>query len=310
MKFVQKLLFALTLSCFVTSSLAGVEKANSLNTYFFGHSLVFHVPVAEPKPKGPTNIPHWLAEISRSHGQKLYSDGQFGFLRNHQVPPHPRWEFQAVPSAWTRSFADSRYDAVILTAANFIQDQSADESYANDTVSPLDATLRILDYVRAEAPQAKFYIYENWPDMGWHAPDYPKTEPTKKKLRDYHKYTRGVFHDWWLEYHDLVVRSRPQAKVKMIPVGPILSKFFVETPLREIPIKDLYEDNAPHGKPTVYFLAALIHYMALYQHKPTTTFIFPQVIHPLVKTHYSTLIDIAWEELSAFKDKSGNSRVW
>lgn len=288
------------------------QGGKKLNTYFFGHSLVHHTNYKIPTPKDQTSIPYWLRKLSQTAGHRYTSDGQFGFLRNHaQLPAQAKWHFKSVPSAWAGAFGKSNYNAVILTAANFVQYQPANKGYYDDAnVSPLDASLDILDYSLKEAPQAQFYLYENWPDMGEYAKNYPPKPPSASTLAKYHRYAKGEFHQWWLNYLTMINKTRPAAKVKMIPVGPILSELLTTTPVQTIPFNHLFEDNAPHGRPTTYFLAALIHYMALYQEKPPGKFEFPASIDPVVKTHYAVIVDTIWKELSAFNDAKGKSLVW
>ncbi|MFL0800979.1 MAG: hypothetical protein K6L80_11050 [Agarilytica sp.] len=288
------------------------KKIRDVNAYFFGHSLVYHTEYKVPTPKDHASIPHWLAELARAAGHRFSADGQFGFVRNHaQFPPKANWGFQNVDSGWGGTFGRSDYSAAILTAANFVQYQDVDDGYYDDkNVSPLSASLEILDYVNKESPNTPFLIYENWPDMGEFAKDFPPKAPSEKKLTQYHRYTNGQFHKWWLDYQDKLNKARPQAKVKMIPVGPVLSKLMTDTPVKNIPFVDLFEDNAPHGRPTTYFLAALIHYMALFQEKPPVDYTFDKSIHPVVQKHYPVIVDLIWRELLAFKDNKGVSRVW
>ncbi len=290
----------------------GTDKAKTLNAYFFGHSLVHHTDYKVPTPKDHTSIPFWLKRLSDAAGHAYTTDGQFGFLRNHaEFPPRAQWGFVNVESGWKHSFAQSKYDAVVLTAGNFVQYQGVDKPYYDDkNVSPLDATLAIVDYVQKESPASQIYIYENWPDMGEYAQGYPPKAPSKSKLEDYYRYTQGDFHNWWLDYHDRVIKARPQADVKLIPLGPILMTLLTETPLKNIPFEQLFEDNAPHGRPNIYFLAALIHYSALLREPAPKEFSGFDDLHPLIRQHYALVSNVVWQALQNAKDKSGKSRVW
>ena len=93
--------------------------------------------------------------------------------------------------------------------------------------------------------------------------DFSSTYPTPSELSTYWAYVRGTFHDWWGDYHDAMMASYSSLDVKIIPVGYILGGLLTGT-LSSIPASDLYEDNAPHGTATLYFLAALIVYMGTY----------------------------------------------
>lgn len=280
---------------------------SDMRTFIFGHSLIVHATNSDE-----TTVPHWMHQFAKEAGYKYAVDGQYGFLRNHaNLPPTPQWGFQQVQGVWDSdqiSFAEANFNTILLTAGNFIQYQSASIPYDGDNPNnetPIGATRQIIEWVEKQEPGIRVYIYENWPDMGGFIADFPAT-PTEFKA--YNTYTRGGFHQWWIDYHDLVLASHPN--VKMIPVGPILSHLFETTDLKQIPISDLYSDSAPHGKSTLYFLASLITYAAMYGIKPPVTYSVPESVHPLVKANFQTTIDTIWTELNNFKDDSGESRVF
>lgn len=277
--------------------------------FIFGHSLILHA-----TPSDETTVPHWLHFLAEEDENSISVSGQYGFLGSHDdLPPFSQWGFANVTPAWdsdTQDFSEANFDTILLTAANFIQDQSSNELYhGNPDTSPLSATLTILDWIDNEAPNAVTYIYENWPDMaGFIAgQSFP---PSAAEFENYNVYTEGDFHDWWIEYHDFVQAARPTENVRMIPVGPILSKLLSQSPLNQIPILDLYEDNAPHGRPTLYFLASLITYMAIYEQKAPVTYNIPNSINALVSNNFQNTIDFIWSELLSFNDASGESRVF
>lgn len=292
-------------------NVVGASKKD-LNVYYFGHSLVHHTEYKIPTPKDHTSIPHWMASLAKAADYRFTVDGQFGFLRNHaELPPQNGWYFDHASSGWGGSFVSSQYDAAILTPANFIQYQGAHKPYYDEKkVSPLDASLKVLDFVTSKSPKTKFYLYESWPEMGNYAEGYPPKVPSASQQKKYHRYTQGDFHDWWVDYHARMSKARPNVTLKMIPVGQVLSRLLTETELKNVPFAELFEDAAPHGRPTVYFLAALVHYSVLYQEKPPAKYEFDASIHPLVKTHYTQVVNKIWQELNNYKDKKGNSLVW
>lgn len=278
--------------------------------YVFGHSLIVHSPPAIPTPSNETTVPHWMKLLSNAAGFGYTVDGQYGFLPGHaNLPPNPIWGFDIIEGTnAANEFSDNTINTVWLTAANFIQATSPTTPYdaegVNDT-NPVDATLNIVDWVRQQAPGASIYIYENWPEMGGNV--FP---PSSETYNAYIERTLGEFHAWWITYHDAVRSARPSANVKMIPVGPIIAKLLSETNLSQIPVTDLYEDGDPHGRPTIYFLASLITYMAHYGQQPPESFEAPDIVHSLVRENYTATVDFIWRELEYFTDAQGNSRVW
>ncbi len=298
---------ALAFLCFIFSLKTSAQQDKTM--FIFGHSLIVHATSTDE-----TTVPHWLHFLAQEAGNTVSVSGQYGFLPQHDdLPPFSQWGFNDVPPAWdsdTQNFADANFDTFLLTAGNFIQNQPSDENYFGfPTTSPLSATLTILDWIDNEEADAVTYIYENWPDMaGFIAgQSFP---PSLTEFQNYNDYTLGGFHDWWIDYQDFIHAARPSENIKMIPVGPILSKLLTNTALNQIPILDLYEDNAPHGRPTLYFLAGLITYMAVYEEKAVSTFTIPNTINPLVQSNLQSTIDFIWNELLAFNYSNGNSRVF
>ena len=287
----------------------------SLRTFIFGHSLIVHDPPAIATPSNETTVPHWMAELSAAANFDYAVSGQYGFLPQHaNLPPIAQWGFDRAEGAWesdTESFSDANFNSILLTAGNFIQYQSATTPYDGDNpnnTTPLAATLSIFDWVEQQEPGTAIYIYENWPDMaGFLSNGVPAST---MEFANYNDYTLGEFHAWWLVYHEAVMQQRPDLDVKMVPVGPIISKLLTETDLANIPFSDLYEDDAPHGRPTIYFLASLITYMAMYGMEAPADFEVPNTVHELVRTNYDTTIFFIWDELNAFNDGAGNSLVF
>ena len=281
-----------------------------LRLFIFGHSLIVHEHT--PSPTEEKKVPHWLSMIAGQDNKSFAADGQYGFLQNHANFNNisPQWGFPNVTSTWTNEntpFSQVDFNLIMMTPANFIQYQAPSAPYFdNPAVSPLSATLEIYDQSRAAHPGIPFYIYENWPDMGGYG-----AFPGGVDFARYNRDTRtGDFHQWFLDYHDALLSARPGSQIKMIPVGPLLSGLFTQTPLQGIPLTSLYEDDAPHGQPTLYFLASLVTYSAIYKTQPPANLNIPNTVHPLVRDNYTLVINYIWNELQNFDHESGESRVF
>jgi hypothetical protein len=215
-----------------------------------------------------------------------------------------------VPQPWdsnASAFASADFDNVILTAGNFFQYRSPTLSYEGpwSYTSPVDSTLSIIDWVSGQEPGVRIYIYENWPDMSPFG-DYPASASEHEA---YKERTLGSFHDWWLDYHDAVLDARPSVEIKMIPVGPTIAKILTEA-VPDISVTELYEDDSPHGRPTIYFLASLVTYMGMHEARPPDSYAVPDIVHSDVRNNMTAIVDLIWNELSAFNDDQGKSRVW
>ncbi len=287
-------------------------QSDASTCYIFGHSLIDHRPPINPTPSDETTVPHWLQLLANHAGKDFAVSGKYGFLPQHASQPiFSQWGYDIVNSAWESDyepFSDADFSTIMITAGNFIQWQAHTEEYFGDPgVTPLSATLQVMDNVAGEEDSMKFIIYENWPDMGGIAPDFP---PTAAQLETYYSYTAGDFHEWWVAFHNDLDANRPDLQVKMVPVGPIFADLFTNTNLKDIPVTELYEDNAPHGMPSIYFLASLASYIAIYEEKPPLDFEVPSIIHPAIAVLYEDIIDRMWQTCVEFTFGDGRNRVF
>ncbi len=285
--------------------------SSDVRTFIFGNSLVSHLEQVNITPSQETSVPHWMFLLSQSAGTTYSASGQFGFLTNHRnLPPDVNMNFDLISPPWNNDqedFGDADFNSVWLTPANFTQFQPPTENYFDESFSPVDASIDVFDWVSQQEPGINLYIYEGWPDM---APFINSFPPDFDELAEYHAYTIGDFHDWFIILHDELLERRPELNIKMIPVGPVLQRILTETPLSEVEILEIYEDDAPHGRATLYFLASMITYHAMYRTAAPEAFQIPEIVHVAVVENYSTIRQIIEEELEQFNDGAGNSRVW
>lgn len=302
---------ALLLLLFQNAS--GQAANDTLRTYIFGHSLINHALQVNPTPSQETSVPHWFHFLAAEAGYGYAVSGQYGFLPGHatNLPPSAQWGFDHVPGAWDSDFelfSEADFDNILITPANFVQYQPPTYNYYQDTLTPISATSMVFDWVAQEEDSLDFYIYENWPDMaGFLANGFP---PSASEWAAYNADLNGGFHDWFLEYHDSLIQAHPNNCVRMIPTGPVISSLLAQSPYNQIPIDTLYEDDAPHGRPTIYFLAALVTYMAMYEEPAPPSFQVPPIIDSRIANNYPAVVNFIWNELLDFKHLNGDSRVF
>ena len=269
-----------------------------LKTYIFGHSLINH-----SSDTDETTVPYWMDAFADAAGYDYAMSGQFGQLEKHvrNLPPTASWpwRFDGVEQAWnhnTESFADANFDSVMITPANYIQNLDINDPIYTLPRSAIDYTLDIIDYVAQQEPGIDVYLYENWPDMRRAISDkvFP---PTDSELADYHELTLTEHAEWFDAYHAELAAARPDVNIVTIPVGPIISQLLTQTPLSGIPVTALYEDIAPHGTETLYFLASVITYSAMYGTLPPEDFNIPPSVHPLVAQNYDLILDFVANQL-------------
>jgi len=281
--------------------------------FAFGHSLIDHRPPLIPTPSNETTVLHWMHALAVEAGQTLFGGGQYGFLPQHaNLPPLSQWGYDSVPGVWESDyepFSAADINTVLITAGNFVQWQAPDVDYYTDPgITPLSATEDIIDWVNGEEPGCRYYIYENWPDMAPYLSNgFPATD---QELEVYWDELNADFHEWWIDYHDLILDSRPALEVKMIPVGPILSGVFTSVIPNLMSAADIFEDDAPHGRASLYFLAGLTTYMGVYETLAPSSYQVPATIDPAIVDHYQSIVDYIWDQLIAFDTEDGQSRVF
>lgn len=301
-------------SLYVLFLFSQLNAQDTLRTYIFGNSLVNHELVVHPIPTQENSAPHWFHFLAQEAGYHYEVSGQYGFLSGHatSLPPIAQWGFDSVPAAWNdylETFDDADFSNILITPANFTQWQPPFEDYYGDTLSPISASQMLIDWCNLNEDSLDIYLYEGWPDMApYLGAGFP---PTPAEWNSYNNYLNNDYHDWYLELQDSLMEDYPGQCVRMIPVAPIISTIYNTAPFNSIPIDTLYEDDAPHGRPTTYFLAGLITYMAMYEEPaPMSYVVTDSLIDTTVANNYADIVNLIWNELLLFNDSLGNSRVF
>ncbi len=276
------------LTCCLATMTAGQE-ARHLNLYAFGNSLVNH-----PDGGDLTNVPVWLDALAKADGSTVAVEGHWGFLPEFpsQLPPNPEWSFPTVQRVGSGNPDD--YDVVLITPTNFIQYQShtkAFDGYNPNNTSPLGATLSVVDWVAERAPDITYYIYEGWADMDGVIRRFP---PNERFLQKYHDFNRGAYQDWYVDYIADLKSERPDADIRRLPIAPILSEVMSTAPLSDLPATVFYSDDAPHGTPDTYLLAAMVTYATLYQRPLPQTVEGLDKVNPVVAGAYPAIAEQIW----------------
>ncbi len=283
-------------------SLSFSSLATDVRLYTFGHSLIDHRPPAIPTPSDETTILHWINDIALFAGHTFATGGQYGFLTTHDnLPPASNWGYNNIPAVWDdtiQPFSAANINTILITAANFIQYQGVNDPHPLDaTTTVIQSTSTIFDWVNTQQSGIKFYIYENWPEMDL-TNAYPPTLPTATEVNDFHQQTLGTFHTWWSDYLTQMHLSRPTLDIQMISVGPIISKTITQIIPGQLPFSETYEDSAPHGRASLYFLAGMITYMAIYNEQIPQAYMPSTLVHSSIRNNLPQIRNLIWNELN------------
>lgn len=295
-------------------------QVNDVQLYTFAHSLIDHPSASAPNNE--TTILYWIYDIAQTSGKTFATTGQFGQLPYYvdNLPPNSSLGYQTVPRSWDDSqttFANSNINTILSTAANFVQwvppsDPDPSDPQGRTTIANTET---LFDWTNTQKSNMRYYIYGNWPEMTNLQNNYPPTVPTQSEIDNFHNTTIGTtgdFAQWWINYQDAIVASRPLLNTRLIPVGMVISKILTDTSVipTQIPFNELYEDSDPHGRANIYFLAGMITYMALYEENIPPSYMPSNIISPLIRNNLAAIRNFAWQELYDFNFSNGDSRVF
>ena len=293
---------------FLVFFFVNLNAQSSIQSHMMGHSLMDHASSTQQ-----TKIAYWIHQLAVEAGHVYESTGQFGSVWDFaSFDPQSNWGGPGITGSWdadVETYQEADLNNFMFTAFNYVQDLPPDEVYYTIGSSVLSASERLVDSVKLYQPTNNIFIYENWPDMAAFTSESP-FNPSAAEYANYNAYTTGDFHDWWVDLHDLMMTSDPSYNIRMIPVGPVIAELMSTAPYNAIAVNQLYEDNAPHGRETIYFLAGLATYMAIYGEKAPASYSIPNTILSTVANNYTTIIDDFWDYFVAFNDADGNNRVF
>jgi len=316
----KKLLFSILFSALCFGLATQAQK--SMHSYFGVNSLCNHLEQVHQTPSQETAAMHWMYFLAREAGHDFTVSGNFMSLihsaSDGYIPFENNWltAFDSIPEGWESfdtPFSQSGIDNVVVTPYNFMQWTSPNENYTfiDPSLSPVTAIDAFVEYVTTSKPGTPVYIYEGWNEMGvFSNAEFP---PTSAQYTEWLNSTlfETSFHDWFVQLHDSATIQHPEDCVKLIPVGPIIGELLNSAPYNTMQVENIFEDDAPHGRPTIYFMAGMIAYMALFEEQPPQSYVPPaEFINPIVIENYNALNDEIWDMLNGFNYPDETSRVF
>ncbi|PRY76725.1 DUF4214 domain-containing protein [Marivita geojedonensis] len=266
-----------------------IVPTDAVREYVFGNSLYVWA-VGNPE----LSVPHWISAMAEAAGHSYAAAMQTGMLTQHDdLPLNPHVGLPTVVEAWDpdsgQGFADAGFTQITIAPANFVQDQSPDSPYWIDPeTSPAASALRIIEWVEARAPGVVINLYETWPEMEGFISSFP---PLAAEFAAWQSYMTGDWHDWWLSLTEILRDARPDLDIRLISVGPQIAAMLDDASLglQALQPTDLYVDDGPHGTPTLYFLASMVHYATVFGERPPQNLELPNSIHPDVAANIEAI---------------------
>jgi len=296
------------------------------STYYYAHSLIWH----KKETNSQANIPFWLAELEKAAGDKCLTSGKHVAIhwdpRSAKIPPPHSWSFSFSNhgSAMTPDgpYVAGKHDHVVLTYMNWeiIYDWGASIGLRNPNTihKATDSIAVIFSWLNKNDPGIFLNLYECWPKietnyiMGgqdW-KPGTGKA-PSSAQWVNYLNYATGSSNGFWKDLQDSLIRKAGIVNTKLIPSSMICAKLWRQGGiLSDMPVDSIFVDLGPHGKPSSYFLAAMIVYSAQHKKPPVKPFASHPQIDQRILDRFSDISAFIMTELKAFNFPNGESRVW
>lgn len=296
------------------------------STYYFAHSLIWH----QKTNSNQANIPYWLAEMEKAAGDICLTSGKFapGQMGDAALPPTQTWSFYYANenhgSAMkpNDAYKTNAHDNVVLTYMNWeiIYDYGvnigsripATNSKATDSIA------RIFKWMNTNDPGRNLYLYECWPKIElkyiMDGQDWNRTSgkpPNAAQWAKYLAYALGNSNIFWKDLQESLINKAGILHTKLIPSSMICAKLWQTGGiLSDIPVTSIFEDLGPHGKPSSYFLAAMVVYAAQHKKAPIKPFNSHAQIDQRILDRFSQISTFIMSELTAFNFPNSSSRVW
>lgn len=264
----------------------------SRNSYNYINSLYYH---AIGDGNENTNVATWIGRFAAAAPTpNVFSQsGEFGFFSQWLTPPRINEVRQWGPAG--------SINRVCFVPDNF-DGQSRDPSEgrvgAFDGQAYTPFLTGIVDAWQANAPNAGrvYYVYAGSPSLGAHGGtgDDPATV-TPAQFAAWVSYGLGAYNTWMELLVSQLQAARPALSFRLHNVNRATLLAFQNTVVGTIPAAVLFEDLAPHGRPTWYCLKAIAEYVELYDEKPPAiTFNPAWGVSAVLVDNFTAVVDYIW----------------
>jgi hypothetical protein len=283
MKFVNAAIFSFTTISAATSITPTSAAAQVAQDRIIGasmNSLYYHSNEFQ-------NVPTWLDRMADADGGKrIAAQGTYDVRSNNP----PNWTQNWLPdvaslhlptegaASWARANAANITDMIIVTD-NFSGPPVYTDTGTNPRVGgpvPIpnaadwvyEITNSIIVPFEANTDDdPTYWIYEGWADGGnILAENGTANAGNFAAWRD--RTTGGLGYGQWFDNLAAALQEDTPAaasRIKVIPVARTIVSVMENTAASALASEDWFEDDAPHGRATLYLLASMIVYSSLYQ---------------------------------------------
>jgi hypothetical protein len=253
-----------------------------------------------------TKVGNWVKRMADAApgGGNIYTLGaQFGFYPGWTLPPFGSNAHEEVTTPHLDQWVGSWTGAQNIEVVEFVPDNFDSQYFDPATQSNFGviqtAFISLIDSWESNAPNAsrRYAIYAGWPDLNRYGGSNadPATVPAQG-YQDWISYGLGAYQTWMELLVSRLQAARPLLDVRLHNVNKAVLMAYRDTAISSIPVTTLFEDLAPHGRATWYFLAAVAEYIELYNEKPSAEFAFNPAwgVHSTVVSNYQSIVDYIW----------------
>lgn len=318
MKFVYAAMFsfaAIAAAPVLTATNASAEVPQNRVIGAYMNSLFDH-----SRPWG--SVPPWLQRMAQAKGgQSVAVQGSYGI----QQPLAPDWDqnwmahgvrSSGAANSWRGVDAANITDIIILTD-NFSgppvyssQGSNPDPSAGGQIPRPPaegkalywgdELTELVTAHETNVTDKPNYWIYEVWADGGKILKESNGAGSPRKFAAWRERTTTQYAYSKWFD--NLLSQTKANvpgaaSRIKMIPVARTMVSVMENTPASAITADEWFEDDAPHGSHTLYLLAAMIVYSALYQEPAPMPDFSGSDVNDTFKSNYNVIADHIYNSL-------------
>jgi len=281
------------------------------------HSLWKHAALGSDAHPG-TSVGNWvyrMAQQAPNGGNDIGVCGSFRSLRQAEsIPPNMHVVDDEVPYRYMNNYVQTWTGANQMDVMFMVPDNFA--SHSVDPGAPSGFGLPVaqdlfsagISQWEANAPKAGRYyaIYNSWPHLQQSGiPTYTDEDVsalTPAHIATWINYALNTFAPW---YDLLISRMQgilPGVEIRNWDVCRPLVLAMRDTAVGDVPITEMFEDYAPHGRATCYFVVAIAQYIHFFNEKPPANLQFnwpdqadpTRRVHAAVVNNYQSIVDYIW----------------
>jgi len=250
--------------------------------FVFGHSLF-------RQTDSLSNTGFHMCDMARASSNFSAVNQIFGQLRDQTLPPplgNNTFTNADIGSPWLSGpWSNVSWDDVFVMSSNFEEFSKTPAVFATESNA-------VVDYIDVNS-SANIIVYQVWTEAQQHGLSVINTNEMSPSDWTTYKALNtegGSSFDWQVDYQDEIAADG--YTVYMVPVAAVIFDALInESYMTSLNHDDLFIDDAPHGNDTMYFLAGLVCYIALFG-EPISGYapVASGQIHSAVTNNLSSLI--------------------